>query len=83
MAHKDPGESQLTDQHRRLLAEGFPGGVFWLKQGVPYVVFPDFDYAEYWGPGSVREVPLFWPMLGGWQITDLEFIAKVRALHGI
>lgn len=81
MAHRDKGE--LIDQHRNLLAQGFRGGVFWLKRGVPYVVFPDFDYAEYWGPGFVREVPPLWPMLGGWQITDLEFLARVRELHGI
>lgn len=83
MAHTEAGQPRHADEHCRLLAEGFPGGVFWLKHGVPYVVFPDFDCAEYWGPGPVREVHPFWPMLGGWQITDIEFFAKVREIHGV
>ena len=36
-----------THQDRELLAKGFPGGVFWMKHSVPYVVFPDWDPAPF------------------------------------
>ena len=76
-------QPQDAHQDRELLAKGFPGGVFWIKHGVPYVVFPDWDYAERWGAGPVREVHPYWPVLGGARISDTEFRAKVREIRGI
>jgi hypothetical protein len=77
------GPPLSTDRHRELLAKSFgPEADFYLKDGTPYVVYPMWDYAEYWGPGPARDTHPFVPLLGGVKVSEDEFRARVRGIHG-
>lgn len=78
------GPPLSTDRHRELLAKGFgPEADFYLHDGIPYVVYPMSDYATYWGPGPVREIHPFVPVVRGAKINEDEFRARVRGIHGV
>jgi hypothetical protein len=67
-----------------LLAQPFdPEAEFYVKDGVPYVAFPDWDYAENWGGDRMREVHPFIPIIYGKRISEAAFCARVRLLHGL
>lgn len=77
-----PGIPQLTVREK--LAKGFdPEADFYLFEGCPHVVWGNWDYAEYWGPGGVREVHPFAPCLQGTKIPEIEFRKLVLIMHGI
>lgn len=48
----------------------------------PYVVFPDWDYAENWGEERMREVHPFVPVIRSSKVSEVEFRARVREIHG-
>lgn len=78
------GPSFRSNRHRQRLAKGFgPEACFYLEDSIPYVVYPDWDYAEYWGHGPIHEVHPFGPVLRGNEISELEFRARIREIHGI
>jgi hypothetical protein len=75
---------RTNESHLELLAEGFgPDADFYLKGGEPYVVFPVWGYAEYWGPGDVCAVLLSGPVIRGTKISEAEFRTLVRDIHGL
>jgi len=71
-----------SKSYRELLEERFePEAEFYVNGGVPYVVFPDWDYAERWGAKPMREVHPFVPIIRGTRISEAEFRARVREIH--
>ncbi len=67
-----------------LLAEAFsPEADFHVCNGQPYVVYPQWDYAEDWSQYPIREVHPFYPILNGTKITEAEFRTLVRTTHGL
>jgi hypothetical protein len=78
------GPPLTSNRHRELLAEGFgPEADFYLNDGIPYVVYPMWDCADYWGQGLVRNVHPFAAVINGLRITEEEFRVRVRELHGV
>jgi hypothetical protein len=60
-----------------------PEASFWVKDGMPYVVWGDWDYAEAWGGAQMQSVHPFGPIRGGKEISEPEFRQLVRDIHGI
>jgi hypothetical protein len=69
---------------RKLLSEEFsPEADFYVCDGRPYVVYPQWDYATDWSEYPIREVHPFHPVLNGKKITQAEFRTLVKAAHWI
>lgn len=85
MASRDPVRStRAPNKHQRLLAEGFGAdAAFYVRDGKPYAVYASCLYAEYWGPGDVREVRPAEAVSGGREIPETAFLALVRDIHGL
>lgn len=70
--------------YSELLEHAFdPEASFWLKNGIPYVLWGDWDYAEDWGGPQMREVHPFVPIIHGKEIGESEFRLRVRQMHGL
>jgi hypothetical protein len=70
--------------YSELLEHAFePEASFWIKNGIPYVLWGDWDYAEDWGGPQMREVHPFVPVTHGKEIGEGEFRLLVRRLHGL
>ena len=69
---------------RESLAEDFgPDAQFYVCDGLPFVVYPDLDYATDWSQFPIREVHPFYPVLNGQKVSETEFRNLVREKHGI
>jgi hypothetical protein len=67
---------------RESLERGFePEARFYVAEGNPIAVWPDWDYAEDWSAYPIREVHPFYPILHGKKITEDEFRTLVKATH--
>lgn len=56
---------------------------FYVLGKRPVAVWPDWDYAEDWSQHPIREVHPFPPVVHGKQITEDEFRAVVKKIHGL
>jgi hypothetical protein len=56
---------------------------FYVAEGSPIAVWPDWDYAENWSAYPIREVHPFHPVLHGKKITEAEFRTLVKAMHNL
>jgi hypothetical protein len=78
---KDPNFVQPTIQ--ALLAKAFdPEADFYICDGQPYLVYPQWDYAQAWSKYPMREVHPFYPVTKGTKITEAEIRTLVKATHG-
>jgi hypothetical protein len=79
---KDPDFVQPTIQAQ--LAKAFdPEADFYVCNGQPYIVYPQWDYATDWSKYPISEVHPFYPLLNGTKITEAEFRTLVKATHGL
>jgi hypothetical protein len=66
------------------LERGFDGeAVFYVLDGRPIALFDMMDYAEDWSGHLIREIHPFIPLKYGKEITEEEFRAMVKAIHGL
>jgi hypothetical protein len=69
---------------RERLERGFgPEAGFYVAEGNPIAIWPDWDYAEDWSAYPIREVHPFHPVLHGKKITEAEFRTLVKAMHNL
>jgi hypothetical protein len=79
---KDENFVQPTIQAQ--LAEKFsPEADFYSREGQPYVVYPQWDYAEDWSAYPIREIHPLAVVLGGTKIAEAEFRTLVKTIHGV
>jgi hypothetical protein len=66
------------------LARGFDEQTaFYVLNGKPIAVWPDWDYAEDWSKYPIREIHPFIPVIYGKEIMDAEFRTSVKERHGL
>ena len=66
------------------LAHGFDGQAdFFVLHGRPIALFAMMDYAEDWSAHPIREIHPFIPVIYGKEITEAEFLAMVKEIHGL
>jgi len=66
------------------LAHGFDGEAdFYDLHGRPIALFAMMDYVEDWSAHPIREIHPFIPVLSGKEITEDEFLAMVKGIHGL
>jgi hypothetical protein len=69
---------------RESLAKGFTSEAeFFEVDGLPFVVWPEWDYAENWSTDTITESHPFHPILHGRKISETEFRQMLRTRHGI
>lgn len=56
---------------------------FYICNGRPMAVWPQWDYAEDWSAYPIREVHPFHPIIHGEEITEQEFREAVKEIHGL
>ena len=56
---------------------------FYLSDDAPIALWSDCDYAEDWSTHPIREIHPFIPVLYGKEISEAEFRARVKEIHGL
>jgi hypothetical protein len=66
------------------LLQGFDDQTeFYVMDGRPIAVWPDWDYAEDWSIHPIRELHPFIPVIYGKEITEAEFRTSVKLRQGL